>query len=588
MRTPRSTAGAVVQAFRVSWRADRAGTVIAAVLQIVGALSVLAVVLASKLALDAILGSSGYGSALVLALVLLALATAASGAVGTIQQQHQRLLGERVGQQMWLDMLVACVSVDLERWNSTDFMDRLDRVRGNALSRPTQVVISVFAMVGGGFGIAALTAALLSLEPLLVPILLLAGLPAVAVARVASRTEFGFAQGSNPVVRQRLYLKQLMTGRAFAAEVRAFDSGRALVRRHGLLDAEYEAALRSQVRRRQALGLASVAVSAGALSITLVLIVVLVDRGRMTLADAGAAAIAARLLGGQLSATFTSIGGLIECRPFLADVSSFLRDAGPPREPGRARELADELVAEDVSFRYAHDGPLALDGVTVRVGRGQVVAVVGENGCGKTTLAKVVAGLYQPGAGAVTWDRQQLPPADLTASVSVLFQDFVRYQMSATDNIAIAQPHLEVDRLRVSEAARRADIEDALMRLPHGPDTVIGLELSEGSDLSGGQWQRLALARAFYRDSSLLVLDEPTAAMDPLAESKLFADVRKVLQGRAALLISHRFSSVKLADYIYVMSHGKVVEEGTHEALVAIPRGHYAEMYALQAAAYLA
>ena len=214
--------------------------------------------------------------------------------------------------------------------------------------------------------------------------------------------------------------------------------------------------------------------------------------------------------------------------------------------------------------------------------------MVGENGSGKTTLAKIVAGLFAPQGGSVLWDDDKnIEMHDLRAGVSVLFQDFVRYQMSAIDNIVISQSERNTDSDAIADAARRAGIHDVLTSLPSGYDTFLGLELAAGSDLSGGQWQRLALARAFYRDTPVIVLDEPTAALDPRAEHELFRDVRAVLEGRAALLISHRYSSVRLADYIYVMAHGRIVEEGTHDQLMKISHGHYAELYTLQAAAYL-
>lgn len=569
------------------WRADHRGTVTAGLLQLVGALSGLGVVLASKLALDALVAdSTAVSGALVAALVLLAATTAVSGSVSALQTQHQRVLGERVAQGVWQVMLRACVAVDLVVWESTAFMDRLDRVRGNALQRPVAVVTALFTLIGAVLGVISLLVVLLAIHPLLVPTLLAAAVPAVVSARLASRAEFAFTADTSPIARRRLYLKQLMTGREFAAEVRAFDSGDLLLGRHAADDSAYLTRLVRQARRRQGLGLLTALSAALALGLTLAVIVWLVDAGRLSLAEAGAAAIAARLLGSRLTSAYGSVGVLIESGPFLADLHSFVGEApGHVVAPARP-SLQREVRVEQASFGYAGAGRLAVDGVSLRIARGQVVAVVGENGSGKTTLAKLVAGLYEPQSGQVTWDGRPIPTPELRAGVSVLFQDFVRYRMSGRDNIAIAQATASVDDERVRAAARRAGLDDVLSRLPDGYDTILGIELAEGSDLSGGQWQRLALARAFYRDTPVLVLDEPTAAMDPRAEHELFADVRRVLDGRSALLISHRYSSVRLADHIYVMDQGRVVEEGTHDELVAL-EGRYAELYALQAAAYL-
>lgn len=249
--------------------------------------------------------------------------------------------------------------------------------------------------------------------------------------------------------------------------------------------------------------------------------------------------------------------------------------------------LDAEVALHDVVFQYEGTPAPALDRVSIRVPRGSVVAVVGENGSGKTTLAKVLAGLYSPTTGTRSWDGDPaVPEIDVRASTTVLMQDFIHYQFPVAQNVTIAQTQAPVDAERLAHALSTVGLSGPLAALPDGLDTLLGKQLGEGSDLSGGQWQRLALARALYRNAPLVVLDEPTSAMDPRAEHDLFADVRRVLAGRTALLISHRYSSVRLADYIYVMDRGRVLEEGTHEQLMAL-RGTYAELYTLQAAVFL-
>ncbi|RLV48331.1 ABC transporter ATP-binding protein [Nocardioides mangrovicus] len=570
------------------WHADRTGTVVAAALQALGALSGIGVVLASKLALDAVLdapSASSVSGTLVLALAVLAAVVAISSSVGVLQSQQQRILGERVTQQMWRGVLRACAGVPLVTWESTSFLDRLERVRNNALSRPASVVSSVLGLAGGLVGLVGMVVALAALDPLLVPTLLVVAVPVVALNRLSSRLEFRFAVRTNPLQRRRLYLKVVLISRPNAAEVRAFGAAPHLLGRHGDADADYLADLVPHVRRRQGLGLLSTLVSALGLAATLVLVVVLVQHGRLSLSEAGAAAIAARLLGGQMTTTLTAMSTLNEAVPFLADLESFLDDAVTEESLRPGRPLDRALTLRDVSFAYPDHEP-AVREVSISLPRGSVVALVGENGSGKTTLAKVVAGLYAPTSGSVSWDDEPAAGHDLRASVTVLFQDFIRYQMSARDNIVLADTRRPVEEEHVRAAARSAGIDEALAALPSGYDTMLGQELEAGSDLSGGQWQRVALARALYRDSAVVVLDEPTAAMDPRAEAALFGDVRSMLAGRTALLISHRFSSVRSADYIYVMDAGRVAEEGTHDELVALG-GTYAELYALQAAAYL-
>jgi ATP-binding cassette subfamily B protein len=218
-----------------------------------------------------------------------------------------------------------------------------------------------------------------------------------------------------------------------------------------------------------------------------------------------------------------------------------------------------------------------------------VIALVGENGSGKTTLAKMLAGLYRPERGRITWDDTDLAEVDadeLRRSVAVIFQDFERYLLPARENVGLGR-HERVHAFEeIVEAARRADADDFLANLPEGYETMLGREFAGGYDLSIGQWQRVALARAFFRDAPFVILDEPTAALDARAESRLFERMRELLEGRSVVLISHRFSSVRSADRIYVLHEGRVVEEGSHDELMAAD-GLYAELFGLQARAYV-
>lgn len=567
-------------------RADRAGTVVAGLLQVLGAVAALGVVAAGKLAFDAILDPGETAVGLAPAMLFLAFTTALSGSVGALQSQQQRLLGERVAQRVWRRVLDATTNARLVAYESAGFATQLERVQQNALNRPFQVTTSLLGLSGSLLGVAALSAALVGIEPLLVPVLLAAGVPAVLLSRLASRREFRFAQQVTGTIRRRFYLRRLLSDRSFASELRAFDSARRLAERHDALSREILVALRRQVRTRQLLALLTTLGVGVALTTALLAIVELVRRGQIGLSEAGAAAIAVRLLSGQLTTAFASVGGLLESAPFLGDLERFVRSVPAPAVRGHKRVLSGGLVLTDVEFSYPEQSRPALDRVDLEIRAGEVVALVGENGSGKTTLAKIVAGLYEPGRGRVEWDGDSaVPAADLRASVGVIFQDFVRYQMTMRDNITISDPDRPEIDADVLAAVQRGGALGVVDGLADRLDTMLGRELDEGLDLSGGQWQRVALARALYRDSSLVILDEPTAALDPRAEHELFRDVRAVLDGRAALLISHRFSSVRLADRIYVLDAGRVVERGTHDELVS-RGGQYAELFALQSAAY--
>jgi len=566
-------------------RADRRGTITAAAYQLVGATAALGVVAAGKLTFDALLQPDQAAIGLAPALLALAFTTALSGSVGALQTQQHRLLGERVSQRVWDRLLDTATRADLIRYESPGFGTSLERVQQHALTRPFAVTAALLGLVGGLLGVVTMSAVLVGVEPLLVPVLLAAGLPAVLLSRWASSTEFAFAHRLTVIYRRRNYLRLLLTQRPFAAELRAFGSADPLRQRHRVLNTEATSELRAQVRRRQLIAALSTVGVAVALTVALLAIVELVDRGRIDLPEAGAAAIAVRLLSGQLNTMFASVGGLLESAPFLADLKRFVASVPPAPPEGRSRPLTDRVALTGVSFRYPEQDLPAVDSVDIEIRAGEVVALVGENGSGKTTLAKIVAGLYEPASGTRHWDGSPAPAPDVRASVTVIFQDFVRYQLTLRDNIVISDGDRPASEDAVVATARRAGVLPAARELPAGLDTMLGRDLDEGVDLSGGQWQRVALARALYRDRALVVLDEPAAALDPRTEHELFADVRATLGGRAALLISHRFSSTRMADRIYVMDGGRVVESGTHQELMA-RAGQYAELYRLQSAIY--
>jgi ATP-binding cassette subfamily B protein len=278
--------------------------------------------------------------------------------------------------------------------------------------------------------------------------------------------------------------------------------------------------------------------------------------------------------------------GLGESVLYFTDLRSFetgRAEAPPPPEPGPFRGIE----AKGITFRYPGAARDALHDVDLSIGPGRIVALVGANGSGKTTLTKILAGLYRPDGGRLCHGGRPVDdPALLRALAAVVFQDFVRYRLTAMDNITFGRPDRPADRAWATSVAGQVDLHDQIERLPNGYDTPLSREFTGGADLSGGQWQRLALARAFYRDAPFVILDEPTAALDPQAEAELFANIRQLFAGRSVLLVSHRFSTVRGADLIYVLDEGRVVEQGSHDALMALD-GDYARLFRLQADAYL-
>jgi ATP-binding cassette subfamily B protein len=346
------------------------------------------------------------------------------------------------------------------------------------------------------------------------------------------------------------------------------------------------------VRRRVLLSMVSTAAAALATALGLGLLLVLVDRGDVNLADAGAAAVALPLLGSRLTQAFGGLGNVLESGLFLGDLDAFLA-LRPAALNARGRETAppgfERLRVENLSFTYPGSDRPAVQDISLHIRRGEVIALVGENGSGKTTLAKLLARLYEPDAGRVIWDDRDalsFDPESLRAAIAVIFQDFLRYELTAAENIGLGRPEKVDDRSSIEVAAVHAGADRVVRDLPMAYDTLLTRAYAGGRDLSLGQWQRIALARAFFRDAQFVILDEPSAALDARAEHELFGTIRTLLEDRTVLLISHRFSTVRTADRIYVLHEGRIVESGNHEALMAC-NGLYREMFDLQASAYL-
>jgi ATP-binding cassette subfamily B protein len=594
-KSPRNLMAVTRSAVKLAKDANQRLFYLSAAGQILVALLLGLQVLMGKLALEAIFdadrtdGSVGDALAPLIGLVA---AGALASFVGAFQTQAQRLLGQQVRRDTLDSTLGVTTAVDLETFESPEFFDDLQRVQTNALLQPLTMSTGLMTTLGGILGALGLAIALLAIEPLVVPLLLAAALPLWLVARKTGRLEFDFNVDQTPGERLRFYLVATLIGRDEAKELRAFGLGETLRDRWEKSYEAYLGDLRTHVRRRLLLALggtfATVVVTVGAFA----LLVSFVISDRMSLADAGAAVLAIRLLGTRIEYIFKGVTALFESSLFLEDLHRFLARAPAEPEPSGdgagLRRSFEELVVDDVHFRYPESEGEALRGVSLRIRAGEVVALVGENGSGKTTLAKLLSALFTPTGGRILWDGEDVRSLDrraLRRQIGVIFQDFVRYQLTARENIGFGRAEAVDDVEAIAEAARQAGADHYLEGLPEGYETMLGKEFTGGYDLSIGQWQRIALARAFFRRAQLLVLDEPTASLDARAENELFEYVQALAHGRSVLLISHRFSTVKSADRIYVLHEGEIVEEGTHDELVA-NGGRYAELFELQASAY--
>ena len=585
--------GLVLVGIRILWQAGRGDALLSSGLQAFNGVGLVLQLLIGREALAALLSavrSGGSLAALVPWIVAICLITAVTSVASAVQRERQELLGELVARYVQGQVLDVAARANLEAFETPSFHNRMQRMQLNQ-HRPLSLVYGLTGLFSAVISAAGVVTALVVIQPLLVPLLALVFLPAWLAASRRGREFFIFYWRMTPRDRERQYVGGLLTDRDAAKEVIGFGLAPFLRRRYDALYAERIDGLRAVARRQfwytvladLAIGtvLAGVLFGVGWLTLS----------GRVQVADAGVAVAAVAVAGAGLARAGWAAGSLSEASLYLDDYLTFTRIGSDVAAPatGPVEPAFGVLEVNGVSFRYPSADKFALEDVSMRISAGEVVALVGENGSGKTTLAKLLAGLYAPASGVIRWDGVdvgELDPDLHRRRIAVIFQDFLRYHLSARDNIGLGRHEAIGDLDAIRRAAAFAGIDDELSALRLGYDTQLGPEFLGGTDLSVGQWQRTALARAFFRDAGFVVLDEPTASLDPRAEHDLFARIRELLSGRTVLLISHRFSSVRSADRIYVLDAGRIVEQGTHEELLA-NGGLYADLFHLQAAAYL-
>lgn len=595
-------------AIRLAWASAPGDLIAAAAFQLVSAVGVAAQVLITREVIFAILELDADSSVAPVVPWVLAL-VGIQGLIqvlGLLKAERQRIMGELVARRAIGEVLDTGAAVPLIRYEDPAFHDRLLRAQINAGSRPMQMVNGLLNVVGAVISAIGIAIALLVIAPLFVLFLLVAYVPLLLATRRASRFNYRFSVEQAERDRRLNYYLMTLMSREAAAENRAYGLGTAFRDRWAELFEQRLADLRTLARRRLWLGLVGGTTTALLNGMALVALVWFVADGRLAVADAGAAAAALLLLAQRLRGLAGGASSLYESSLFIADYLGFAaervaseqrREAPAGTAPGGARAAAhprptgtgfERLEVNGLSFTYPSRTEPALDAVSFSIDEGQVVALVGENGSGKTTLTKLLAGLYTPPPGTVLWngtDAAELPDSFVRDSVGVIFQNYGRYILSARENISVGRVDEPIDDQRLADAATKAAADRFLRELPKGYDTLLGAEYFGGSDLSGGQWQRVALARGFYRDAPFLILDEPTAALDPRSEAELFSRIRELYAGRTVLLISHRFSSVRDADHILVLDQGRLVEQGAHDELMQLD-GLYAELFELQAKAY--
>jgi ATP-binding cassette subfamily B protein len=586
----------VGQVTRLVWNCHPALTVVIVLTTLLQGLLPAATAYASKLVVDSVVGAIGDpagGWDTILPAVALAFGLGVVGAlVGRAAGLAQELLGNRLYNHINEMVISHAISLDLSFYENPTFYDMLQRAQSEAGFRPLSVLARLLTLASSTITISSLLALLLRFNPWIVLALVLTVLPALFVQARYGRRTFRLLSGRAPESRQLFYYTQLLTSEQSVKEIKLFNLAPLFLERYRALFARFYRQDRALTIRRQLFGAALSLLSQAGYYGCYVYVIARVVVGAITLGDLTLYGTIFRQLQSSLMSLLDALTTMYENLLFLSNLSAFLELRPVLSENGTQApsEWQEGLVFHDVSFRYPGAATCALRNVSLHVRPGEKIALVGENGAGKTTLVKLLTRLYDPTEGYITLDGVDLREYDLKSlqkRIGVIFQDYVRYYLPARENIGLGQVDRLDDMERIVAAAKKSKAHDTISQLPSGYDTILGRWFDEGSELSWGEWQKVALARAFVRDAELLILDEPTASLDARAEYQVFQRFSELIQDRAAVLISHRFSTVRMADRIVVLRDGEVVERGTHSQLVAQEDGLYARLFAMQAEPYV-
>jgi len=586
------------RALALVWRAAAGWTTASAVLVLLQAGLPLVQLYLMKLTVDAVTAGIAAPDKQVFVerVIWLVTFTGAAALAGVVLASAAKVVGQAQGQEVTdhvQDVLHAkSVALDLEYYENAAFYDALHRAQQEAPYRPTRIVNGLVNVAQNGITLVGIAALLLSCHWGIAVVLFAAMIPGVFLRLKYAGRMYRWQRDRSATERRASYLNWLLTSEIHAKEVRLFDLGKLFVGRFRDL---------RRLLRREKIGFAFKQALSEFVTQTGATIAIFASfgyiayrtlQGAMTLGDLVMYYQAFQRGQGYLRELLSGLAGLYEDNLFLTNFYEFLdlkpRVLEPRTSVNVPRPMKQGIAFEKVGFHYPGCKDPVLADISLTVPPGEVVALVGENGSGKTTLVKLLCRLYDPTEGRILIDGIDLRRFRTTAlrrEIGIIFQDYTHYQMTARENIWMGNVQLPPDHEKIITAARYSGADEIFKGLPRGYETMLGKQFENGTELSIGQWQKVALARALLRDAQVLVLDEPTSAMDPKAEYELFSSFRQQLQGRSAILISHRFSTVRMADRIYVLDRGSIIESGGHEDLLK-SQGTYAQLFEMQARNY--